>query len=79
MIHRKVLRDITPNPPNWRIIHKRNIPKLLKVSFIEMTLRPVTLTALAEVNKASITLRDAFSRCANGTNNSKVEMIKADK
>jgi hypothetical protein len=44
-----------------------------------MTLRPVTLTALAEVNKASITLRDAFSRCANGTNNSKVEMIKADK
>jgi hypothetical protein len=59
--------------------HKRNIPKLLNVSFKEITLRPVTLTALADVNKASIKLMEAFSRCAKGIFKSNVEMIKADK
>ena len=58
--HSMVPKDMTPNPPNWRMIAKINVPGTLSNWLTSIVQNPVTVTALIEMNTASISSSSVF-------------------
>src|SRR5690554_2943764 len=68
--HIIVPKVIIPMPPSWIVTSSTISPNKLKVSAVFVTVRPVTLMALAEVNSASMKLKDCPGFRENGKYNS---------
>ncbi len=79
MIQTKVPKVIIPIPPNCKTKANINVPVTLNVSAVEMTAKPVTLTALTAVNKASIKLTSTPGLWAIGKLNKIVAIITAER
>ena len=66
MIQTNVPSAIIPKPPNCKIRAKTIMPAIVNVSEIVTTDNPVTLTALTDVNKASINVHFTPAFVTNG-------------
>ena len=64
--------EVTPRPPTWMRAATTAWPNKVKWSATSMAMRPVTHTALVEVNRASIKLTVASSRTEIGRSSSPV-------